>query len=75
MPAPILSSPVRPLKRPRGEIADSDDDDLDSEDDYGWGDDDAIAAEDLIHDASQFVQGENETTIMGEQARDTSMVP
>ncbi|KAF2098787.1 P-loop containing nucleoside triphosphate hydrolase protein [Rhizodiscina lignyota] len=53
--APILSSPARPLKRSY-EVADSDAEELGSEDDYGWGDDDEIAAETLIEDTSQSIE-------------------
>jgi len=47
----IASSPIKPPKRPLAEIADSEDE-LESEDEYGWGDDDELAAEGLINDES-----------------------
>lgn len=56
MPIPILSSPAHPLKRSRDEVADSDAEELGSEDDYGWGNDDEIAAENLIEETTQSVE-------------------
>lgn len=44
---PILSSPARPTKRALEEVADSEDEAL-SDDDYGWDDEDELAA-DLIN--------------------------
>lgn len=40
---PILSSPARPTKRAFEEVADSEDEAL-SDDDYGWDDEDELAA-------------------------------
>lgn len=50
LPAPVLSSPERPRKKPREviEIGDSEEEELGSEDDYGWGDEDDMAAEGLM---------------------------
>ena len=45
------SSPVRPLKRSYHEIADSEDDDPGSDAEYGWENEDALAAEGLVSDA------------------------
>ncbi|QDS69367.1 hypothetical protein FKW77_004317 [Venturia effusa] len=45
---PILSSPARPTKRPFEEVADSEEEALSDDDDYGWDDEDELAAG-LIH--------------------------
>ena len=45
----ITSSPVQPPKRPLTEIADSEEE-LGSEDEYGWAEEDELAAEGLIND-------------------------
>ena len=45
----IASPPIKPPKRPLAEIADSEEE-LGSEDEYGWGEDDELAAEGLIND-------------------------
>jgi len=57
----IASSPVKPLKRPLSEIADSEEE-LGSEDEYGWGEDDELAAEGLINDES-LLRGEKATKV------------
>jgi hypothetical protein len=41
---PILSSPVRPAKRAYDEIADSEEEEPPSDDDYGWDQEDELAA-------------------------------
>jgi len=53
----IASSPVKPPKRPLAEIADSEEE-LGSEDEYGWDEDDELAAESLINDESLLQAGE-----------------
>lgn len=45
----LASSPAKPSKRPLTEIADSEEE-LVSGDEYGWGDEDELAAEGLIND-------------------------
>lgn len=54
-PAPLLQSPVRPPKRRFTEIADSDGDDPDSDELYGWVEDDEVAAEGLIIGEEPFI--------------------
>jgi len=49
----LSSSPPRAsLKRPYGEIADSDAEDADSEPDYGWAESDELAVEGFINDSN-----------------------
>ena len=47
----IASSPIKPPKRPLTDIADSEDE-LGSEDGFGWVEEDELAAEGLINDES-----------------------
>lgn len=55
-----LTSPARPVKRSYAEIADSEDEDPDSDELYGWAEEDELAAEGLVI---------NESAIVGESVR------
>lgn len=47
---PPIITPIKSRKRPHAEVADSDDEDLGSE--YGWLDEDEVAAEGLIDECA-----------------------
>lgn len=54
LPSAVLSSPTRPMKRAREliEIEDSDAEDVGSDEEFGWDDDDEMAAENLVEHTS-----------------------
>ncbi|KAF2475692.1 P-loop containing nucleoside triphosphate hydrolase protein [Lindgomyces ingoldianus] len=70
-PQPVVyPSPVKPRKRPHTEIADSEDEDPDSSDLYGWVEDDEVAAEGLLVDESASANADEEIVFAAESRTD-----
>ncbi|OCK77856.1 hypothetical protein K432DRAFT_108266 [Lepidopterella palustris CBS 459.81] len=68
---PPLTSPARPPKRTFAEIADSEDEEPDLDEHYGWVEDDEVAAEGLIIDEASLIYDLNTTSPQKEAAPDT----
>jgi hypothetical protein len=75
---PILSSPTRPAKRTFEEIADSEDEEPLSEDDYGWEDPDDELTEGLIKTTdllSQTANAQGQSNSQGHTSQAARDVP